>query len=88
VSRFHVTRHAVDRYIQRVAPVTPTEARQRLEATERAVLAAASIGCTSVRLGCGARLALAGAKITTVYGADMPRNHGPRCTRLHRGLGR
>lgn len=64
---FHITQHAIDRFIERVEAVTQDEARRRLAAYEKIVLAAASIGCRSVKLGCGARLALVGAKIITVY---------------------
>jgi hypothetical protein len=67
MSRFVVTQHAIERYIERVAAVTQDEARRRLAASEKAVMMAEAIGCRSVKLGCGARLALVGAKIVTVY---------------------
>jgi len=65
--KFAITQHAVERYAERVANVTLAEARRRLALCERAVLAAAGIGCKSIKLGCGARLALEGAKIVIVY---------------------
>jgi hypothetical protein len=78
--KFAITQHSVDRYIERVAPVTQDEARRRLALAEKTVLTAASFGCCCVKLGCGARLALEGARIITVY---PPHSKGfrPRSTR-------
>lgn len=77
-----ITQHAVDRFIERVAAVTQDEARRRLATYEKAVLAAAAFGCRSVKLGCGARLALDGTKIITVYpAATTCSNNRPRSTR-------
>lgn len=83
MTRFRITQHAVERYIERVAAVTQAEARRRLATAEKAVLAAASIGCRCVKLGCGARLALEGTKIITVYPASPndSRRFRPRSTR-------
>lgn len=66
-----VTRHAAIRYRQRIDPsVTLDEAHAALLAYSRAVQAAARIGCRVVRLGCGARLILAGTTIVTVFPRD------------------
>lgn len=80
MTAFAITQHAIDRYIERVAVVTQDEARRRLALAEKVVLVAAAFGCCSVKLGCGARLALCGAKIVTVYPPHSQRCR-PRSTR-------
>jgi len=63
-----VTWHAIQRWIERVEPgLTLAEAREHIMAHSRALEAAASIGCSSVRLSCGSRLILDGHKVVTIY---------------------
>lgn len=56
----HVTRHAVARYQERIAPVSAESARAVLEAAERAIELAAGFGAHTVKLGNGAKLVLRG----------------------------
>lgn len=77
-----VTTHAIDRYIERIDPcATRDAAREEIRSHERAVAAAASIGCQSIRLGDGSRLVLEGEKVVSVFARDMR----PRQTRQHAG---
>lgn len=78
----HVTQHAVDRYIERVAPVTRDAAEAAIAAAERTIELAARFRAHTVRLGNGARLVITGVKqirVVTVLGprmmnrADMPK---------------
>lgn len=64
---FAVTAHAIERYVQRVEPISEDDALEKLTRSKGVVMLAASIGCISVRLGCGARLILDGETIVTVY---------------------
>ena len=59
--------HALQRYAERVEKVSLREARRRIEACERAILSAASIGCTRVVMPCRATLILMGATVVTVH---------------------
>ena len=61
-----ITNHALQRYIERVAPVPLREAREAIEHAFPAIHCAARIGCTLVVLGNGARLRLDGDKVVTV----------------------
>lgn len=83
---FTVTAHAIERFMERVRPCRWDEAETELRSHERAVLAAASIGCRSVRLGSGARLVLEGSTVVKVYPREV--RHGrrfrPRCLRRNR----
>lgn len=82
MAAFAITAHALERYVERVEPVSYDQAVERLYASRHAVLAAESIGCQSVRLGNGARLVLQGATIVTVYPSDRrTRYFRPRCLR-------
>jgi hypothetical protein len=66
-----VTRHACQRYQQRVEPVTQRIARERILSHSRALEAAAAMGAKLVRLGDGSRLVLNGCTVTTVFAKDM-----------------
>lgn len=68
----HVTRHAADRYYERVE-VCP-DPRAAILAHAIAIERAALAGSRCVRLGNGARLVLDGLTVVTVYRkGDMPR---------------
>jgi hypothetical protein len=70
----HVTHHACERFIERVAGVTIEEARVAILSHTRAIEVAAAFGCQVVRLGSGQRLILNGSRVLTVY----PRHDRPR----------
>lgn len=55
-----VTHHAIDRYIERIAPVGRDEAARAILAAETAIHAATAFGAHVVRLGNGARLVCTG----------------------------
>ena len=77
----HITRHAIERYQQRVSPVSDDEARQAL--SSRAIQAAANFGAQFVRLPHGQRVVIRERTIITV----QPAEHYRRM--IHReGLGR
>ncbi len=59
-----VTDHALIRYIERVQGIDLTYVRTALSSP--AIQYAIRMGCTSVKLGCGARVKLRGNTITTV----------------------
>lgn len=61
-----VTRHAVERYQERIEPVTKAEARARIRASVVAVHQAAAFGATVVRMGDGTKLILEGTCVVTV----------------------
>lgn len=68
----HVTTHAIERWIERIDQrATWEQAKAALHAMEPSVRAAATIGCNTVKLGCGGRLVLDGAKIVTVLSRDQ-----------------
>lgn len=77
----HVTTHAIERYIERVAPVTPEQAAQAMDCP--AVRAAAEFGARFVRLAGGQRIVLQEWTVTTVLPADNYRKQVRR-----RGMGR
>ena len=79
--RVHVTQHAIERYIERVAPVTPEQAAQAMDCA--AVRAAAEFGARFVRLHGGQRIAVQDWTVVTVLPAD---NHRKQVGR--RGIGR
>lgn len=64
----HVTRHAIQRYQERVAPLDDGSVRARIHAHDRAIAAAADFGAAVVRLGDGTRLVLDGRSVVTVLG--------------------
>jgi hypothetical protein len=67
----HVTRHACQRYQQRIEPVTQRVARDRILSHSRALEAAVAMGAKIVKLGDGSRLLLTGCTVTTVFAKDM-----------------
>lgn len=86
----HVTEHAIDRYIERIAPIGRDQARAVMQSAEGIIQAAANIGVHTVRLGNGAKLVLRGTdrvRIITVLTrtqistADFPQN-APVCCGL------
>ena len=83
--RVYITEHALDRYIERVEAVSRDEARRRIAGCERAILAAASIGCSYVVMPCRAKLALVGARVVSVYPVEAKRT--ARTGQGRRGLG-
>lgn len=60
-----VTNHAVERYSQRVEPVGPEIARERLSSPT--IQLASEIGCGSVKLGSGHRVLIKNGSVLTVY---------------------
>ena len=77
----HITAHAIERYIERVAPVTPDEAHAALDSA--AVRCAAEIGARFVRLHGGQRIVLQGCTVVTVMPSENYRKQVRR-----RGMGR
>jgi hypothetical protein len=70
----HVTHHALERFVERVAPCSLEEARERILEHARAIEKAAEFGCEVVRCGSGERLILDGTRVLTVYAAhNLPR---------------
>lgn len=71
----HVTHHAIDRYIERVARVDRISAREAMLGAARGIFAAAAIGARIVRLPNGARLVVRGVtdiRVVTVLGRNQP----------------
>lgn len=66
----HVSRHACQRFTERVAPCSVAEARAAILAHARALETAAGFGCEIVRCGGGERLVLQGDTVVTVYPPD------------------
>jgi hypothetical protein len=75
-----VSRHAVERYQERIEAVTKAEARSRIRSAAVAVHQAAAFGATVVRMGDGTKLILEGTCVVTV----LPRGwiNGGKCERL------
>jgi len=64
-----VTTHAAQRYVERVDPrLTPEEASDIMLLSARTVRMAAQFGCSTVRIGTGAKLILRGETVVTVLG--------------------
>lgn len=61
----HVTAHAIERYQQRVADVTPAEARAALSTP--AFVKAAEIGACAVKLSTGHRAVIENGCVVTVH---------------------
>jgi hypothetical protein len=75
----HVTRHAAERYLERVNPrLTMAEAIEALSSP--AIRRAAEFGAAYVRLGTGQRIALDGFVVVTV----LPRDQRVRCLGVRR----
>lgn len=64
-----VSDHALLRYLERVRGIHVEAIRAELSSP--AVHQAVAMGCTTVKLGCGARLKLRGNHVTTVLGKTM-----------------
>ncbi len=67
----HVTRHACQRYQQRIDPVTQAVARARILSHSPALEVAVSMGARLLKLGDGSRLVLSGCTVVTVFAKDM-----------------
>lgn len=63
---FYVTPHAVDRYIERVDPVSRDVAMERILGSAHAIDVAVAFGARVVRLGNGAKLIIDKRKVITV----------------------
>lgn len=84
----HVTQHALDRYVERVAPVGFDAARALIEAASPAIETAAAFGGHIVRLGNGAKLILRGrgrVRVVTVL-APGAIDHGDRLELSHQPI--
>lgn len=69
-----VTRHAVERYQQRIDPAAnDDEAREAILSHAAAISIAASFGAPCVKLGDGSRLKLAGNVVVTCIGPSKRR---------------
>jgi len=73
----HITRHAAERYCQRIDPSLSTEeAFAELRSHEKAFRAAVDFGCTTVRFGKKARAVLScEGNVVTVISGWMSRPH-------------
>jgi hypothetical protein len=70
----HVTAHAAQRFIERVAACTLDQARAHILSHAKAIEAAADFHCEVVRCAGGERLVLDGTRVLTVYGrGELPR---------------
>jgi hypothetical protein len=70
----HVTPHACERFIERVAACTLDQAREHILSHAKAIECAADFGCEIVRCGGGERLVLSGTRVLTIYGrGELPR---------------
>jgi hypothetical protein len=64
-----VTRHAAERFAERVSPCSLTEAEEQIHSHDAIIRKAASFGARSVKLGSNHRLILSGLTVVTVYPA-------------------
>ncbi len=71
----HITRHALDRYRQRIAPLDDAAIRRSLSIP--AIRAAIAFGAPYVRLSSGHRVAIDGDSVVTV----LPKRHDTGCCR-------
>ena len=76
----HVTHHAIQRYVERVSPVTEDEARQAL--SSKAIEIAADFGARFVRLATGQRICVRDHAVITVLPAE---NYRRKIRRVGRG---
>ena len=67
------TAHSIDRYIERVAPVSRIEAEAAL--TNKRINAAASFGADYIRLGSGHRAVIVDGFVVTILPADTKRGY-------------
>lgn len=90
----HITRHAIDRAMERV-PGINTEDQARTLLSSRAIIAAGQFGAKYVRLGTGHRVVIEDGSVTTVLPAethvwkmgsrwDRIRTHARGWARFHR----
>jgi hypothetical protein len=71
MTRLHVSRHAAERYLERVNPrLTMAEAIDALSSP--AIRRAAEFGAAYVRLGTGQRVVLDGFNVVTVLPTETP----------------
>lgn len=69
-----VTRHACERFVERVAPCSFAEAKASILSHSKALETAVAFGAEVVKLGTGHRLILQGATVVSVYPAhEWPR---------------
>jgi hypothetical protein len=61
-----VTRHAAERYSERVHACSPAEATAAIHSHDKAILAAAGFGACTVKLASKHRLVLKGRRVITV----------------------
>jgi hypothetical protein len=66
-----VTQHALDRYRERIAPVSEEEARDAILAHITVINIALAFGAPCVRCGDGMRLLMKDGAITTVLAPEM-----------------
>lgn len=79
-----VTEHAIDRYIERIAPFATRDAVHAIIlGAARGIVTAAAIGCEVVRISGGARLILQGDVVVTVVRCD---SGFPRALKRHGDL--
>lgn len=78
----HVTRHALDRFKQRVGAVTDAEAEAALSCP--AIMVAIEIGAPCVRLGTGHRAIIEGGFVVTVIPPESKPAFGRRMIRRAR----
>lgn len=77
----HVTQHAIQRFQERVAPVTPEEARAALSSPT--IHKAVEFGAIAVTLGTGQRIVINDGSIITVLSKERRRIHARRRYRNH-----
>lgn len=61
-----VTKHAIERWIERIAPVSKESARASILSHSRTLNLAVAFGSGTVKLGDGTRLVLSGNAVVTV----------------------
>lgn len=72
----HVTQHAIQRFQERVAPVSPEEARAALSSPT--IHKAVEFGAIAVTLGTGQRIVIVDGSIITVLSKERRRIHAHR----------
>ncbi|NBC37349.1 hypothetical protein GTZ99_12390 [Novosphingobium sp. FSY-8] len=65
----HITRHAIQRYIERVEAVHPVRAMRALRSP--AIASAMTFGAPIVKLGTGQRVVIRAGAVVTVLPSDM-----------------
>lgn len=82
---FHITRHAIDRYCERVEAVTRDVAKRRILAASNAIENAIRFGCGIVVLPCRARLIIEDRSIVTVRPPEPKRSAATGKNKAGRG---